>query len=56
MVTPDTHIYMVAGYAVIFTLLAVYIFSLAARWKSIRRKYQANRRQGSGDDQPGPPS
>jgi hypothetical protein len=29
--------YMFAGYAVIFTILAIYIISLLARWRNLKR-------------------
>ncbi len=32
--------YMLAGYAVILGVLAVYIFSLFARWRSLKRDLQ----------------
>ncbi len=30
---PDTQSYMVAGYAVIFSGMAIYVFSLIWRWR-----------------------
>jgi len=38
MDTPDTFIYMAAGYGVMLLLPAVYILSLAWRWKVLVRK------------------
>jgi len=32
--------YMLAGYAVIFTVLALYLISLFIRWHNIKRDYQ----------------
>jgi CcmD family protein len=29
--------YMLAGYGVIFTVLAVYLFSLFVRWRNLKR-------------------
>ncbi len=34
---PDTSAYMVAGYAVFFTVLVVYLLSLFLRWQNLRR-------------------
>ena len=46
MGTPDTVIYMVAGYVVIFSVLAVYIGSLFWRFNSLRNLL-------NGEPQPG---
>jgi hypothetical protein len=35
--------YMLAGYAVIFITLAIYLVSLLARWKKLRRDLNALR-------------
>ncbi len=32
--------YMIAGYAVIFVILALYIISLLTRWKALQRDLQ----------------
>lgn len=32
--------YMIGGYAVIFIILTLYIISLLARWKTLRRDLQ----------------
>lgn len=37
--TPDTSSYMIAGYAIAFTLLAVYLVSLFVRWRNLSRDY-----------------
>lgn len=37
MDTPDTLNYMIMGYAVIFTVIAVYLISLAVRWRNLKQ-------------------
>ena len=34
---PDTTIFMLAGYAVIFSVMAIYIVSLFLRWRNLKR-------------------
>lgn len=36
---PDTSGYMIAGYVVFFTVLAIYILSLFIRWKNLKQEY-----------------
>ena len=36
--TPDTTDFMIAGYAVIFSLLFIYLGSLIVRWRSLKRE------------------
>jgi len=36
-ITPDTVKYMIAGYVVIFSVIAVYLVSLFLRWRALRR-------------------
>jgi hypothetical protein len=33
--TPDTSAYMIAGYAVVFTVTAIYLASLVIRWRNL---------------------
>ncbi|HEY9088589.1 MAG TPA: hypothetical protein VIO36_10505 [Anaerolineaceae bacterium] len=33
----NTLAYMIAGYAIIFTVLAVYLVSLVVRWRNLRQ-------------------
>jgi len=33
----DTLSYMIAGYAVIFSIMAIYLVSLIVRWKNLRK-------------------
>ncbi len=40
MDTPDTFNYMVGGYIVFAVVMAAYLFSLVARWNSLRREAQ----------------
>ena len=35
--TPDTSAYMIAGYAVAFTVMAIYLFSLVIRWRNLNQ-------------------
>ncbi len=35
--TPDTTNFMIAGYAVIFSVMAIYLISLIVRWRSLER-------------------
>ncbi|MDI6769015.1 MAG: hypothetical protein QMD04_05005 [Anaerolineales bacterium] len=35
--TPDTTNFMLAGYAVIFSVMAIYIASLILRWRNLKR-------------------
>ena len=35
--TIDTSNYMIAGYAIFFAVSAIYLISLAARWKNLQR-------------------
>lgn len=37
----NTTSYMLAGYTVIFVVLAGYLFSLARRWRSLKQAEQA---------------
>jgi len=39
-ITPDTVKYMIAGYVVIFGVMAVYLVSLFLRWRSLQRDLQ----------------
>ncbi len=39
--TPDTTNFMIAGYAVIFGVLIVYVVSLFLRWRNLKREQQA---------------
>ncbi len=34
---PDTSAYMIAGYAIFFTVLVIYLLSLFLRWQNLRR-------------------
>ncbi len=34
----NTMVYMIAGYAVIFTVLLVYLISLVIRWRNLRQE------------------
>jgi hypothetical protein len=36
--TIDTMNYFIAGYTVIFTVLAIYVGSLALRWRNLRKE------------------
>ena len=47
----DTINYMLAGYAVIFGVMAVYIISLVVRWRRLMREQGAL--QDLADEQPG---
>ncbi len=38
---PNTTKYMVAGYIVIFTIMAIYLASLALRFRSLHREIEA---------------
>lgn len=38
--TPDTSLYMIAGYAVFFIVMVVYLASLVIRWRSLERDLQ----------------
>jgi len=33
----DTLTYMIGGYAVIFSIMAIYLVSLIVRWKNLRK-------------------
>lgn len=33
----DTLTYMIAGYSVIFSIMAIYLVSLIVRWKNLRK-------------------
>ncbi len=35
--TPDTTNFMLAGYAVIFSVMAIYIVSLFMRWRNLQQ-------------------
>jgi CcmD family protein len=35
MTTPDTSSYMIAGYAISFVVIGLYLVSLFARWKNL---------------------
>lgn len=35
--TPDTTNFMLAGYAVIFSVMAIYIVSLFLRWRNLQQ-------------------
>lgn len=37
----DSLNYMIAGYAVIFGILLIYLVSLAVRWRNLRRDAEA---------------
>ncbi len=37
--TPNTSSYMIAGYAIAFTLIAIYLASLFVRWRNLSRDY-----------------
>jgi len=39
-ITPDTVKYMIAGYSVIFSVMAVYLVSLFLRWRSLLQDLQ----------------
>ena len=39
-ITPDTVKYMIAGYSVIFGVMAVYLVSLFLRWRSLLQDLQ----------------
>lgn len=34
----NTMVYMIAGYAVIFTVLLVYLISMFVRWRNLRQE------------------
>jgi len=38
--TPDTSIYMIAGYAIFFIVMVVYLASLVIRWRNLERDLQ----------------
>ena len=38
--TPDTSIYMIAGYAIFFLVMVVYLASLIIRWRNLERDLQ----------------
>lgn len=38
--TPDTSSYMIAGYAVAFVVMGMYIASLIIRWRNLRQDEQ----------------
>lgn len=38
--TPDTTNFMLAGYAVIFSVMAIYIVSLFLRWRNLQQDLQ----------------
>lgn len=33
--TPDTSLYMIAGYAIFFGVTIIYLFSLVTRWRNL---------------------
>jgi hypothetical protein len=35
--TPDTSAYMIGGYTVFFTVLAIYLLSLIVRWRNLKQ-------------------
>jgi hypothetical protein len=35
--TPDTSGYMIAGYVVSFTVMAIYLINLAIRWRNLKQ-------------------
>ena len=35
--TPDTSGYMIAGYAVAFIVMGIYVLSMYVRWRNLRR-------------------
>ena len=39
-ITPDTMKYMIAGYVVIFGVMAIYLSSLFLRWRNLQRDLQ----------------
>ncbi len=39
--TPNTDVYMIAGYAAFFIISAIYIFSLAIRQRNLQRDLEA---------------
>ncbi|HKZ43448.1 MAG TPA: hypothetical protein VJZ78_00240 [Anaerolineales bacterium] len=40
MEAPETTNYMIAGYAVFFTVISFYIISLSVRWSKLRKDQQ----------------
>lgn len=40
MPTPDTSLYMIAGYGVIFTMLLGYVLSLVFRFRNAKRAWE----------------
>jgi len=36
-ITPDTSGYMIAGYAIAFSVMAIYLASLIIRWRNLNR-------------------
>ncbi len=36
-ITPDTSGYMIAGYAIALTVMAIYLASLIIRWRNLNR-------------------
>jgi cell division protein FtsL len=38
--TPDTSIYMIAGYTIAFAVMAVYLASLVLRWRNLNQDLQ----------------
>lgn len=42
MIPYETSIkFMIGGYAVMFVILGIYLFSLWVRWRNLRREWQA---------------
>jgi hypothetical protein len=35
--TPDTSAYLIAGYTIAFTVMAIYVASLVIRWRNLRQ-------------------
>ncbi len=35
--TPDTSGYMIAGYLIAFSVMAIYLFSLVIRWRNLKQ-------------------
>lgn len=40
-VTPDTSVYMIAGYAIFFLITAIYLLSLFVRTRNLRRDLES---------------
>jgi hypothetical protein len=39
-ITPDTSVYMIAGFTVFFGMMAIYLVSLFFRWRILKRKLE----------------